>query len=126
MIFSKEVKGMANEENLKPGVYRFTQEDRKKAAAAKEEKARVSSMLKILMVKPIEDPATRRGLEALGFKKNEMLNSALVAVAIFKKAAKGDVSAMRLLLELTGDDPAMALKTARFMHEKEMDKKRYW
>lgn len=117
---------MANEENLKPGVYRFTQEDRKKAAAAKEEKARVSSMLKILMVKPIEDPATRRELEALGFKKNEMLNSALVAVAIFKKAAKGDVSAMRLLLELTGDDPAMALKTARFMHEKEIDKKRYW
>ena len=117
---------MANEENLKPGVYKFTQEDHEKATAAKKEKARVSSMLKILMSKSIEDPATRRELEALGFKKNEMLNSALVAVAIFKKAAKGDVSAMRLLLELTGDDPAMALKKARFMHEKAVDDRKYW
>ena len=124
---------MAGIDNLIPNSERTPEERRanaKKAGEASGESRRRKKALKAgmtqLLAMRCTDADAIAELEALGFKDEEINNQAVMVVALYKRALKGDVQAIKLITEIAGDDPELKLKRERFAHEKKIDEKRYW
>lgn len=94
-----------NEQNLRPGEYKFTLEDAKKgakkSAEARRKKRDLRQAIEILLETDIEgdDGQMQSGAEAL-------------AVAQFKKALKGDTRAFEVLRDTAGQKPIEKVQVA--------------
>jgi len=89
---------MANEQNLRPGEYKFTQEDHKKAviasAQARREKRDLRKALELLLEQTYTDKkgVTRTGAQAITEK-------------LFSEVMKGNVKAFEVLRDTVGQKP---------------------
>ena len=123
---------MANEQNLKNGVAtqfksgaeaaRNGSKGGKASGVAKRKKNAARKWLaEIMAYKPQITPNLRHGIEQLGgnVDDREYTAEALIMVALTQKAMKGDVKAMRLYLEMFGEDPRTVLEKQRLEVEKE-------
>jgi hypothetical protein len=96
---------MANEQNLRPGEYKFTLEDAKrgakKSAEARRKKRDLRQAIEILLETDIEgdDGQVQSGAEAL-------------AIAQFKKALKGDTRAFEVIRDTAGQKPIEKVQVA--------------
>lgn len=94
-----------NEQNLRPGEYKFTLEDAKKgakkSAEARRKKRDLRQAIEILLETDIEgdDGQVQSGAEAL-------------AIAQFKKALKGDTRAFEVLRDTAGQKPIEKVQVA--------------
>lgn len=94
-----------NEQNLRPGEYKFTLEDAKrgakKSAEARRKKRDLRQAIEILLETDIEgdDGQMQSGAEAL-------------AIAQFKKALKGDTRAFEVLRDTAGQKPIEKVQVA--------------
>lgn len=105
MSYRKKGDNMANEQNLRPGEYKFTLEDAKrgakKSAEARRKKRDLRQAIEILLETDIEgdDGQMQSGAEAL-------------AIAQFKKALKGDTRAFEVLRDTAGQKPIEKVQVA--------------
>lgn len=89
---------MANEQNLKPSGYKFTDEDREKAKRARQEnllkKKAFSEIFDVLLGKTVKD------------KKGEEITVAeAMAMKMVEKAMKGDTKAFEVVRDTNGQKP---------------------
>lgn len=63
----------------------------------------VGQCLELLLKQDIADADTRQALSRMGVAEKDMQNSMALALALFRKAAGGDLSAAKTLLELMGE-----------------------
>ena len=121
---------MANEQTLRPGEYKLTKDDQKKGGAksveVRRQRKKLKEGLEILLRMPSTSIEAQIELKAMGFEDEEINNQAVMVVALYQRAIKGDVAAIKLIAELIGEDPELALKKARFNYEKKLDKMRYF
>lgn len=104
--------GQANEYYKQGGLdgYNFKNnpELRKKATersieVRKAKKKKADTMrenLEILMSLNVKDPKYKRTMENLGIEEDEQTNKMLVMVSLFRRAIKGDVSAIRQITDM--------------------------
>lgn len=101
---------MANEQNLRPGEYKFTLEEAKKGGVAsgkaRAEKRDLRKALEMLLEKDFTDKngKTISGTEA-------------VTAKLFEKAMKGDVRAFETLRDTVGQKPVEKLEVAQIEKE---------
>lgn len=99
---------MANEKNLQP--IRSENEARKKGKnggiksgkVRRERKAMKEQMEMLLKLPPINAQAKQK-IKELGIDEKEIDNQMLLMVTIFNKAMKGDIQAVNVVRELTGE-----------------------
>lgn len=89
---------MANEQNLRPGEHKFTQEEAKKggraSGKARRDRASLKKCLEVLLESEIPD------------KQGNMLSGAeALSAKIFQAALKGDMRAWELLRDTAGQKP---------------------
>ena len=100
---------MANEQNLRPGEYKFTQEDAKKgqknSAITRARKAAMkkpmSAFAKMIAKAPVEDKDAIEALRAAGIDDDHMINAALVVFGVYRAAIMGDMKAVDKWQQLT-------------------------
>lgn len=63
----------------------------------------VGQCLELLLKQEIADTDTRQSLSQMGVAEKDMNNAMRLALALFRKAAGGDLSATKTLLELIGE-----------------------
>lgn len=106
---------MANEENLKKGnpetqfrSGREAVENGKKGGIKSGEARRGKKLLKECMEKllqmPVSDKKEYKKLENIGIPSEEIDNRYRITVALFLKAASGDVTAYREIRDITGEN----------------------
>lgn len=89
---------MANEQNLRPSEYKFTDEDRRKATKARQENLKrrktFSDIFEAFLDTDLVDKkgTKMKGVEALGMK-------------VVEKAMKGDLKAFELIRDTIGEKP---------------------
>ena len=88
---------MANEQNLKPCEYKFTQEEAKKGGIASGESRRRKKLLRECLDELLAKEYTSEGKTLTG--------SEALAVTLMKKAMKGDVKAFEVLRDTAGEKP---------------------
>ena len=96
---------MANEQNLKPGAHKFTQEEASKGGVnsgkARKERADLRRALQTLLETEMPD------------KKGNMLSGAeALAIKLFQTALKGDIKAFEVVRDTAGQKPADKVITA--------------
>lgn len=88
---------MANEQNLKPSGYKFTQEDAKKGQEASAKKRRENKKFKELfesyLEKKITNEQIKQQMKQFGFKDKECTNKNSIVFAQYKEALKGSTQA---------------------------------
>lgn len=89
---------MANEQNLRPGQYKFTLEDAKKgqrnSAKARRDKKDLRKALEILLEKKYTDKAGKK-----------ILGTDAIAAKLFEQAMKGNIRAFETIRSTVGQDP---------------------
>lgn len=89
---------MANEQNLRPSEYKFTDEDREKARRARQENLkRRKSFAEIFDAWLTTDHTDKKG--------NTMNGAEALAQAVIAKAVKGDLRAFELVRDTIGEKP---------------------
>ena len=101
---------MANEENLIPFNKRTPRERReisiKGANATNEQKRQRKAMreqMEMLLKLPPINAQAKQKIKELGIDEKEIDNQMLLMVTIFNKAMKGDIQAVNVVRELTGE-----------------------
>ena len=88
---------MANEQNLRPGEYKFTQEDAKKgqeaSAKKRRERKRFNELFNNYLDKKITNEQIKEQMKQFGFKDNECTNKNAIVFAQYKEALKGSTQA---------------------------------
>ena len=95
---------MANEQNLKPCEYKFTQEEAKKGGIASGESRRRKKLLRECLDELLAKEYTSEGKTLTG--------SEALAVTLMKKAMKGDVKAFEVLRDTAGEKPVEKVMVA--------------
>ena len=95
---------MANEQNLKPCEYKFTQEEAKKGGIASGESRRRKKLLRECLDELLAKEHTSEGKTLTG--------SEALAVTLMKKAMKGDVKAFEVLRDTAGEKPVEKVMVA--------------
>ena len=75
----------------------------KPGAAAKRKRKTVRACLDMLLEKDIADDAAREMLAGMGIADRDMQNPMLIAAGLFRKAAAGDLQAVKTLMDTTGE-----------------------
>lgn len=89
---------MANEQNLRPSEYKFTDEDRRKATKVRQENLkRRKTFSEIFDAWLTGDHKDKNG--------NEMNGAEALAQAVLAKAVKGDLKAFELIRDTVGEKP---------------------
>lgn len=89
---------MANEQNLKPSQYKFTDEDRRKATRARQEKLkRRKTFAEAFEAFLITEHTDKNGVTKTGLD--------VLSEAVLKKAVKGDLKAFELVRDTVGEKP---------------------
>lgn len=88
---------MANEQNLRPSEYKFTQEDAKKGQEASVKKRRENKKFKELFESYLEKKITNEQIKQqmlqFGFKNKECTNKNAIVFAQYKEALRGSTQA---------------------------------
>ena len=103
---------MANEQNLRPGEYKLSQEEPKKggiaSGKARREKKAIKDIVELVLKMPLKDgkktSVDRIKSLASANGQNISVQEALV-LKTTQKALQGDIKALRLLLEMAGQSP---------------------
>lgn len=102
---------MGNEKNLIPFNQRTENEQRKIASLggkasgeARRAKKTLRECMELILSKPVTDSRRLKTLVSLDIDCDDMDNKMLIAAALFKRAASGDVMAIRELRNLIGED----------------------
>lgn len=101
-----------NDKNLKKGEHtRFTSGEQaaragrkggKKSQQKRREKKNIAACLKLILDSEVRDDDTRDMMrERFGLDDGDMTYSALSSIALLQRAIKGDVSAIKLMLDVT-------------------------
>lgn len=114
---------MANEQNLRHLSTREAREIGSKGGKASVKSRRKSKSMKDAMNKllslGIQNEANIELLKNMGFEDEDMNNQVVIAVALFNRAASGDVSAARLIADLTGSYAMSESEKQKIKLEKE-------
>lgn len=99
---------MANEQNLRPCEYKFTQEDAKKgarnSAKARREKKTIQKILNDYLNENIEkNPKLEKLAEQLGLSGQDSIKSLLVISTVMRTIQKGGVIEIEKVAQLLGE-----------------------
>jgi len=89
---------MANEQNLRPGEYKLTQEEQKKGGIASGEARRRKKDLRIALEALLERDYTDKS-------GNSLTGTEAVATKLFEQAMKGNIKAFETLRDTVGQKP---------------------
>lgn len=106
---------MANEQNLRPGEYKLSQEEAKKggikSGEARRRKKTMKEQAELLLSLSVQNPKLKKAMEGLGIKKDEQTNQMAMIIAMMNKAiSKGDVQAFNTLQATIGEKPKEEIK----------------
>lgn len=89
---------MANEQNLRPSEYKFTQEDAKKgqrrSAEVRRQRKTMRDIARVMATAKVAGDRNKAVLAQLGLEEDEMVNSALVVAGVLKSAQNGNINAV--------------------------------
>lgn len=83
-----------------------------KAAQTRAKRKKIKDCLTAILELPV-DERNKQKLSELGIQEDDMSNQMLLSVAIFQKAARGDVRAAEYIRDITGQQPVTKLDKAR-------------
>ena len=110
------------DENLRPGEYKLSQEEAKKggikSGQVRKQKKTVAEYLKKWADSEVSEK-NKKALEALGLSE-EATNRTLLVVPLIQKASKGDTKALQMALELLGEDKKKELEIKKLRREIEL------
>lgn len=110
------------DENLRPGEYKLSQEEAKKggikSGQVRKQKKTVAEYLKKWADGEVSEK-NKKALEALGLSE-EATNRTLLVVPLIKKASSGDTKALQMALELLGEDKKKELEIKKLRREIEL------
>lgn len=99
---------MANEQNLKRLSSKEARENGQKGGIASVQSRRrtktMRSALERMLTAPVSAATDKKKLAAMGIPVEDMTQEELVALAIVRKAAAGDVQAYRAMWQVLGED----------------------
>lgn len=119
----------ANEENLRDhGFDKKTVEERRELASkagkasvqSRRRKKEMKEYVKVIMDTKVPKSAAKSAI-ALGLDEKDATYGALIAAAIVRKAATGDIKATKMILELIGQDPHLILREKELEYQKARD-----
>lgn len=91
---------MANEQNLRPGAYKFTQEDRKKAlqksVESRRRKKNLRECAKMFSEMSTSSEEIKQAMVKLGIEPDDLTNAMALVVSVYQSATSGDMRAARL------------------------------
>lgn len=76
--------------------------------------------VKVIMDTKVPKSAAKSAI-ALGLDEKDATYGALIAAAIVRKAATGDIKATKMILELIGQDPHLILREKELEYQKARD-----
>ena len=110
------------DENLRPGEYKLSQEEAKKggikSGQVRKQKKTVAEYLKKWADSEVSEK-NKKVLQALGLSE-EATNRTLLVVPLIQKASKGDTKALQMALELLGEDKKKELEIKKLRREIEL------
>lgn len=108
---------MANEQNLKPCEYKFTQEEAKRGGVASGVARRRKKSLKeaadLFLSLPVADTKEWNKISKKGVDPEDIDNQMAIIVGLSMKAAKGDSKAAKVLFDLLGEDASAPPESKR-------------
>lgn len=103
---------MANEQNLKPGAYKLTQEEQSKGGKKSGETRRLQAAMKKALEKKVKNPEFVFLLEEFGIKQSDRNYAQVIACNLVDKAARGNLDAITLLRDSIGEKPKDEISVA--------------
>lgn len=111
------------DENLRPGEYKLSQEEAKKggirSGQVRKQKKTVAEYLKKWADSEVIEEKNINALQALGLSE-EATNRTLLVIPLIKKASGGDMKAMQMVIELLGEDKKKDLEIKKLTQEIEL------
>ena len=111
------------DENLRPGEYKLSQEEAKKggikSGQARRQKKTVAEYLRKWADSEVIEEKNINALQALGLSE-EATNRTLLVIPLIKKASGGDMKAMQMVIELLGEDKKKDLEIKKLTQEIEL------
>lgn len=100
---------MANEQNLRPCEYKFTQEDAKKgqeaSARKRAERKKFKELFENYLDKEITNAQIKEQMKQFGFADEECTNKNAMVFAQYKEALKGSTQAFVAVRDTMGERP---------------------
>lgn len=100
---------MANEQNLRPGQYKFTLEDAKKgqeaSARKRRERKKFEELFNSYLDKKVTNEQIKEQMKYFGFKDSECTNKNAIVFAQYKEALKGSTQAFVAVRDTIGEKP---------------------
>lgn len=100
---------MANEQNLRPCEYKFTQEDVKKgqeaSARVRRERKKFNELFNAYLDKMVTNDQIKEQMKQFGFNDEECTNKNAVVFAQYKQALKGNTNAAVFIRDTMGEKP---------------------
>lgn len=100
---------MANEQNLRPSEYKFTQEDvkkgQRKSAQVRRERKTFNQLFNAFLDKEVTNEELKEQLKKFGFKDDELTNKNAMVFAQYREALKGSTQASIFIRDTVGEKP---------------------
>ena len=111
------------DENLRPGEYKLSQEEAKKggirSGQVRKQKKTVAEYLRKWADSEVSGEKNKKELQALGLSE-EATNRTLLVIPLIKKITQGDTKALQMALELLGEDKKKELEIKKLRREIEL------
>lgn len=100
---------MANEQNLRPSEYKFTQEEAKKggqkSGEARRAKKQFRETCELLLSLDCKMEKAKETMKKMGIPENEQTNQMAITISMLKAALGGNVQAFKELRDTVGEKP---------------------
>ena len=100
---------MANEQNLRPGQYKFTLEDAKRgqeaSARKRRERKKFEELFNSYLDKKVANEQIKEQMKQFGFTDKECTNKNAIVFAQYKEALKGSTQAFVAVRDTIGEKP---------------------
>lgn len=100
---------MPNEQNLRPGEYKFTQEDAKKgqqaSAKKRRERKKFNELFNNFLDKKVTNEDIKQKMKLFGFTDGECTNKNAIVFAQYSEALKGSTQAFIAVRDTIGEKP---------------------
>lgn len=93
----------------------------KASVKAKRERKALREQLELLLKLPIENPKTKSKIKKMGISEEDIDNQMAMTLAIFQKAAKGNVKAYELIRDTLGEKPVERVNVENAQATKVLD-----
>ena len=108
---------MANEQNLRPSEYKFTQEDAKKgqkaSARKRRERKKFNELFNSYLDKKVTNEQIKAQMKQFGFKDKECTNKNAIVFAQYKEALKGSTQAFIAVRDTIGEKEANKIEVTQ-------------